>query len=520
MAIRPLIRLKASIAFTALAVALLFVFQNCGGGDSSGDVGSFLDDTPEIKKYKAAPFPYDVNFNQIAYMTCPMVAPGQERGVEDLDNPFFTLRGGAYDNRSLAARFPQHFPALQEPERSYRLKAGVGLKKDFVEYLKTNFDARLQASPGPDGFKKLLLDSLSGGGFDLQPMAALVFRLRSSQGFAWDANHAKLTLTSLAENNTANQLISGMDMGQYGVERVNYLTGVGDISQRSMVVSVNAGKDEAVRDFIKDQMGTNLQFVAGLAESGGEASVFMLKSPDDNNKTLHGRVYRLGTGRLWPGRIDYAPQGNQQVAFQASSITDDFIDTIQELDTSKSFERDLTVEEQQQWSCFSLMIVRDGDRRDPITGKFFDPDYDPSLWSGNKKNKYYDFQASPTTPIIPGVRVACPPQEIGDGSRPGTLNYMGDGGLARLRLEVARRFLPADLWEINTNPEYMCAVPRPTAQTLGQCYAAGDFNASQYVMYTQQGVELGRQVQCGRNPTTGELQKECPAFVSICYRTH
>lgn len=512
--------LRALTGLLIGTMTMLFTFQNCGDQDGSDDL-SVLSDSPDIQAFKAAPYPFDNSFNQIAYSTCAMASSSKPL-QEDLDSPFFTIRVGSYDNHSLATRFPQLISgsAYQEPEKTYRLKAGVGLRKDYVDYIKSKFASRLAAQGNsPDAFRKLLRDSVVGGGVNVRPLSALIFRLRSAQGFAWEANDSKSFLAPLTDVNTANQLVAGMDMGTYGMERVNYLTGTGDLTQRADVSSVNVAKDESQRDFIRSQMGTNLQIVAGFADADGDTSVFGLKSPGDNNKTLYGRVYRLGTSRNWPGRIDYAPNtAGVQTAFQGTSVSDDFVNSVQEVDTSTANERDLTATEGQQWDCFALMVVRDTDRRDPTTNQLFDPDYDLSLWTGNKKNKYYDFQADPTSPIVPGVRVACPSQEIGDGTKPGTLNYTVDGGVARMRLEIARRFLPADLWDINTNPEYMCAVPRSAAQGFGQCYAAGDFNASQYVMYTQTGTELGKAVQCGINPTTGQLQKECPAFINICYR--
>jgi hypothetical protein len=119
-------------------------FQNCGkaggDGDSGDSASSLLAETPDTKTFKTAPFPYDVNLNQIAYMTCPNVAKNQVGGTEDLDSPFFTLRGGAFDNRTLAQRYPTLFPEvslLSEIEKTQRLKAGIGLRKEYVDYIRT-----------------------------------------------------------------------------------------------------------------------------------------------------------------------------------------------------------------------------------------------------------------------------------------------------------------------------------------------------------------------------------------------
>lgn len=519
MGVKPVNKYKLGLGALLAIVSSLIVFQNCGKTDSSGDA-SFLGDTNDDKKFKAAPFPFDFNFNQVAYMTCPAVQGGSVQ-PDDLDNPFFTIRAGAYDNRQLATRFPNLFTqGLQEPEKTYRLKAGVGLKKEYLQYIKTNFSARLDANQSPDTLKKLLRDGIVSSNFSsIQPLAGLIFRQRSSQGFAWDQNAAKNAFETLNEVNAANALVNGLDMGNYGFEHMNYLTGVTEPSQRALTVSINASKDEATRDFIMQQMGTNLQVSAGFG-AAGDASVFSFLPTENNNRVIYGRTYRFTTSRQWPGRVDIAPDAaGNQISYAGSSITSDFVTGVQEVDTSAASERDLTAAENQKWDCFALMVVRDFDRRDPLTNKAFDPDYDTTLWTGNKKNKFYDYQAAPTSPVVPGVKAACPPQEIGDGTKTGTLNYVNDGGLSRLRLEIARRFLPAGYWDINTNPEYMCAVPRKTTQGFGRCYASGtgDFDPSMYVMYTQQGVANNQAVTCGR--VSGTIQNECPAFVSICYRS-
>jgi hypothetical protein len=189
----------------------------------------------------------------------------------------------------------------------------------------------------------------------------------------------------------------------------------------------------------------------------------------------------------------------------------------QGLESTNRFEIDNTELEQQKWECFSLMVVRDIDRRSNEK-LILDPDVDLSLWTTNaqgvaiKKNKYFDYKSAPLAAVVRGVKTACPAQEIGNATKPGTLNYTGDGGRARMRLEIARRFLPAEFWDINTNPEYMCAVPREATQGFGQCYSSGDSDRSKYIMYVP-GVVEGN--ECG---PASEGKNECPAFVNICYR--
>ncbi|PWU13649.1 MAG: hypothetical protein C5B49_14295 [Bdellovibrio sp.] len=505
----------------------LFSFQNCGSNDSTSDApSSFTGGTNN--NFSSAPYPYDISFNQIAFMSCSQTTGGGGTVMpDDLDNPFFTFRAGAYDNRVLAQRYPAIFTTkFADPELTYRLKAGVGLNANYVNYVKSTFAGRLSTSSDPNTLKTLMRDGLASSNHNDQPLTGSIFRQRSNAAFTWaDFTNGRLSLSSLSATGVANLLVNGLDLGStWGFERQNYFPGAGDVGQRALEASLMDIKAEDQRDQLLNNL-PSFQLMAGFVPAGSDGTVFEYETPGDRNKQLYGRAYRLTMTRNWNGRVDYLPDGAtppNQVAHPATSIRYDLIDSVQEVDLSTTAETDLTAKESQVWDCFSLIIVRDMDRRDAVSGKYFDPDYDLNLWTPQpnptKKNKFYDYQPTPQAPIIPGVRIACPPQELGDGSKPGTLNYSQDGGRARLRLEVARRFLPAEYWELNTNPEYMCAVPRNTVRGVGTCYQSGDFDPSQYIFYTQSGVEGGVNVSCGINPNNGQLQKECPAFVSLCYR--
>lgn len=521
------------------SISLLFVFQNCGkaGGDGESDsASSLLAETPEVKKYKAAPFPYDVNVNQIAYMTCPAVAKSPGVGTEDLDSPFFTLRAGAFDNRPLAVRYPNLFTGvtgLTEAEKARRLNAGIGLRKEYVDYIRNQFSARLAAKPDPAAELKLILKSaLLNSPLNLRLANGFVFRQRSANGFAFDAEFTdvKPILQPLKENLMIDQLLNADIPAQGGTEKLNYVDYSDDIAYRSFVTSLALSKSEVHKERVRSEVGFNSQLTIGFTDDDEDMTVFDLKSPDEeNNKSVYGKSYRLNLSATWPGRVDYEGstavtiiRKDQDFVSQNTGVQEWMTQGIDGTTGRARFEVDNTELEQQQWECFSLMVVREVDRRN-AAGVFLDPDRDQSLWTTvngvARKNKYFDYQAAANSAIVRGVKTACPPQEVGSANRAGSLNYTADGGLARLRLELARRVLPAEFWDINTNPEYMCAVPRKTVQGFGQCYQSGDFNGSQYIMYVPGVVmEAGRAVECGINAVTGEVQKECPAFVNICYR--
>lgn len=519
------------------AISLLFVFQNCGkaGSDGSDDAASLLATSPEMKKYKAAPFPFDVNLNQVAYMTCPAVAKNTVAGTEDLDSPFFTVRGGAFDNRPLAVRYPNLFPGvagMTDEEKAQRLKAGIGLRKEYVDYIRTQFATRLAARPDPvEDLKNLLKKGVQNSSFNARLGSGFIFRQRSANGFAFDGDFidTKPILEPLSSSLVLDDMLVADVPATGGTQKLSYLDYAEDIANRSFVTSLSLAKSEVHRERVRSAVGFDSQFTIGFTPDDEDMQVFDFMSPeDDNNRSLFGKSYRFTLSSTWPGRVDY----DGATAVQTIRKDTDFVAqttgvteiSTQGLEGTRRFEVDNTELEQQQWECFSLLIVREVDRRNK-DGVILDPDVDLSLWTKNaqgaaiKKNKYFDYQAAANMAIVPGVKTACPAQEIGNGTKAGTLNYTGDGGLARMRLELARRFLPAEFWDINTNPEYMCAVPRKTVQGFGQCYSSGDFNGSQYVMYVPGVVqEAGKRVECGINTFTGEVQKECPSYVNICYR--
>lgn len=517
---------------------LLVFFQNCGKAGMDGeDMSSLLAESPDQKKFKAAPFPFDININQVAYMTCPATRD-PNASAEDVDTPFFTIRVGAYDNTSLAARFNAFGATSVEPEKSSRLKGGVGLSKPFIAYIKKEFAPRL-ANAKPEDEKRLIRDAIMNSNYKFGVTGAMVFRNRRSPlGYSLDPKHpAKPSFPNLTSLTMANQLVDTRDLGVYGREKISYATGV-DLHTRAMNMSHNYPLAYNHIDEFQTRWNA-LEFVVGYAKPEMADDSFFLESPENENRdSVYGKVYRFKPlTASWQGRIDRVIEGGNIVSkTNIQSIRPEFLTGVEEFEVlKKGAETNISAQEGHQWSCFSLMVVRNVDRRDPVSTKLFDPgEYEDGtggrnckLWSNVgtdtcvNKLKFYDYQQNATSAIVPSAKVACPNQEIGAANRFGSLNFNGDGGLNRLRLEIARRFLPAEYWDINTHPEYMCAVPRQSALDIGTCYGrAEDTNPNNYILYSQTGTELGQSVTCGTDPVTGRTNKRCPAFVSICYRTH
>jgi hypothetical protein len=179
----------------------------------------------------------------------------------------------------------------------------------------------------------------------------------------------------------------------------------------------------------------------------------------------------------------------------------------------------------QNWDCFSMRIVRPADRINNATGLPFCaqhraigageicPDNNPT--PGDPRtvlNTTYAF-TTPNLSVIRGVRVACPTQTIPSLNQLSTFNGV-TANWNFIRLQIARRFLPADLFELNTDPHFLCAVPLEKATAIGKCYNSGDTTTDKYIQYS-----INQDMGNGTFRTCGSAGgNECPAFVSICYR--
>jgi hypothetical protein len=260
------------------------------------------------------------------------------------------------------------------------------------------------------------------------------------------------------------------------------------------------GKSEADHRLLARELKNNLMVAAGFAEVGSDNVTQMLDgnlSHSDNINTLLGRGYRL--------RIGTTPMGGTY-----SSLEPRFLTGVEEFDISKKPNDNLSLSEGQSWDCFSLMIVRHIDRidpADPMRRPYCAGVTDSSTCRGKRDG------AGPGGTVIDGVRYVCPSQTITSLNQTVIENGVSVA-LNRIRLDMARRVLPSEYWEVNTDPNHMCAVPSDLALSYGKCYASGDQDASKFIQYNHvQALPGGGSRPCGQNGGN-----ECPAFVSICYR--
>ena len=483
------------------AGSLVLNFQNCGKAGFDGEMTSSslsrLAGSPTSidSRIHRAPFPVEYSLNHVAYMSCPMA--GEVQGDHPLlTRSVFNVRVGAFDNLSYANDFG--LGSLSSGEKSHRLQAGMRIRPEFFEYVQNEFK-RTDAGI----LRKVLMERLGDAQGLLQPAVALVNRERSRQegGFGWDYGLIRFLTAPLYESSLINPLIRAPPLEEAGNpwyrQRISFFSEL-DPAQRPLVSSFSWGKSEQDQKFFLRELRNNLMVVAGFAQEGAQYITDMLDAQgqkSDHINTLMGRAYQL--------KFSNRPaQGGSWVATDSR-----FLIGVDEVDAAKKPLFNLSESEGQGWDCFSLMIVRHIDRTDPSDIK-----KRPYCWSGGACVPGPRNASLPSGGSINGVRYVCPPQSI-TSLNASTIRYGQSVRLNRIRLEMARRVLPAEYWEINTDPDHMCAVMTELGEIYGRCYSSGDRDPSKYIQYNFiQNLPGGETRPCGGN------FNECPAFVSICYR--
>lgn len=479
------------------SAALVLVFQNCGSagfdGESDGGLlGLTSGSTSPNSRLQGGPFPFDANINQIGYMTCPKAGTSTVVEPAFFNRPYFNIRVGAFDNLKYASDFG--LSGLPAYERSERLQAGLRLKPEFLVHLQEQFGRNDTG----------IVSEALRARFALNPLYlgfGLVNQERSVMegGFGWDDRLARPALVDLSDPRISANLTSAPTLGGSPFQRVRKGAFAAlDPAERSISGSLAWGKNEADQKQLNNELKNNLMLVLGYTESPAQSITDFVDgqgSLTDNVATMAGRAYRLRLGSS-------AGQGGSFYALDSR-----FMIGVEELDPSVRPMKSISINEGQSWDCFSLMVVRHIDRIDPsdVKGR---PYCAGELEDSGCPRGPRDGATSGGA-VVNGVRYVCPAQTIT------SLNKtVGGVALNRTRLEIARRFLPAEFFDINTDPNHMCVVPTERAESLGDCYNSGDKDASKFIQYSVVQTLPDLSVRpCGVNGGN-----ECPAYVSVCYR--
>lgn len=488
-------KIRLLLVCSLVGVATVLAFQNCGkaGFEQTGtlDGGALTQSSASTDpRIASEPFPIEAELNLISYMSCPMAGASTIKDPSDISNPFYNIRAGSFDNVAYASQFG--LTSLSTEEQYRRLRGGIGLKQDFISHIKTKYQRDDQ---------QILTQTLTGHPAvqNMKPTLALIYddRSRGTGGFGFDYTLLTPMMDSLTNPSMATYLAKAQKNGTSGNMKQSFFSGL-DPAQRAMLGSISWGKSETDRDTLASRLGGSLTLTLGYANASFATDITALASPTgDQYKTVYGRGYRFMMSTqahhaatetsYHTARKSYFLANIEELNMETKPVSVINSGGTAGLDTGRT------------WDCFSLAVVRDIDRLDPYTQRPMTTCRDPLTNQpiSARTSGICDTKTANNT-IIYGVRRICPTQ---------TITSLNSNSLAMQRLAMARRVLPAENWEINTDSNHLCAVPTPAAFARGKCYSSGDEDPTKYIQYNTQTQNCG---------STGN---ECPAYVSICYRT-
>ncbi len=495
---------------------LALAFQNCGAGapqeEDSADTSSISGDRRLLK----TPHPFEYNFNQIGYMSCPQSGKVTPPPGDHLLSPYFTLRFGGYDNATM-----ETFGSQDPRWINAKLRGGIRVTQGTIDHL-----SKITTQVNSD----LIADYISKSPYSVNriPVATLINESRTWDSFA-KVMIAVPLLDSLSNIVFKNYMANSVPIAGQGLAKRSYFSQA-VAPARHFSGSINFGLSSSdARQFrldLSNEMLLHLGTTDATILNDKIDPVVLnqaLQSPDgDVTKRLFGKSYKLRFNSV----MSSAPASTIE-GWKGMENLVNITEWDQAEGTNGGPPVNLTERDQQSWSCDTLMIVRDIDRKyykSPGGGIIKRTEVDKTLQKSehfftgapmgtlgfNDLDFVEDAMAGGTEPVPKGVHFICPPMRASD--------FSGDTAEAKLlrdRLRIFRRFLPADYWELNLLPGKMCAVPLPKASKNGSCFASPEFSYSSYIPYRWNvyAPNVSSGPPCG---TDG--RPECPPVVTICYR--
>jgi hypothetical protein len=460
--------LLGSVAGIFAVAALVLVFQNCG---QSGFQSTETDTLGSQGINPNIPFPITFNINQIGAMSCPKAGANPVSG-DHMSNAYFNLRYGAYDNSTLS------FVGAKN-------QGGLKLRQEFIDFVKSTHGAVNS---------DLVTRTLSASGYlEGERLAAGLIAVegqRSRDYMAFTGLVAPV-LDGLSSGAIVGDLAASASINsQTGIasaQALNYFSQASG-NLRSMTGSLSFSKAEEDVDTLYSELSNNYLFLGMTSDAAGtnaaETIAGLMSPTGDITSTIFAKGYKL----------DMAPKSTGPA----------YISNVTEYDLSTASPQNLTQSQNQNWQCFTVSIVRDIDRKYATNaGQVV---HSNDVYASSATLIWHEFQSSQEIVdvenqmnLIPGkfnttgTHKLCPVQTMAS----------IDTAQNKEKLKIIRRFLPADLWEVNS--ELLCAVPtRKVFDQKEKCYASGDDTPQTPIQYNM--------VNCGPG------KRECPAAVSICTR--
>jgi hypothetical protein len=559
----------------------VFVFQNCSGGST---LGAAQGSTVANQALTPLGMPVEMNMNQLSFMTCANAGVSASINADPLATPYYHFRFGAYNNTgtgttsnnlnsSVTAAVQPFFasiPGSLVGGISFTQIAMSSLSANSGNVTPTQMLNTLNTSPFSITAQPVVAVIYPNGARSGSLAPTYSTSTTTSSAAPTGTAVASTLLQPLANSTMATALANSTPVLNGGTVPISYFSSIGGpagtlAGSLTFPISDIASLGESMNNVLLFFGYSN---ITGTGATGTASSLIQnLVGPDlDPTKRLFGHGYQMvfTTPNANNPSYFFAEGGPLHANDLTVNTTYPLNNQVRDFDlnpTTGTQAIDVTTSSQELWDCFHLDIVRDVDRKywtvtaqvniDLTNGQACTPPTPPTpgncatapagapiprnLVNGTSfilQQNYFqnatqvlNFESEmmglyqthanganlyliPFT-IYSGTVAACPTED------PTTLNARQ---LDKLR--IARRFLPAEQWEVNIT--YGCAVPLAAATSSGgECYLNGDTDPAKLVQYSASLTALA-----SSNLMTSNLQTlcgpghpgECPATISFCAR--
>jgi hypothetical protein len=359
---------------TALVIAGagIAVFQNCSGSATSlsvpGGVNALLVNEPA---------PALFTLNEVSYMSCPMVGSAStSSGV--LPSPFYRIRVGAYDN-STANGFVnpnyllnqnQQYPSASVPAPDN--VGGIGISASAMNYIRgksattswTTLQNYLTTSPFSSSSQPVVVflnQSRDANPNDTNGLSNSAIGQQVLRPLADPTFSQLLAQASQTKGNSWNGLSASLPAGYFGTKPSGYFPTM-PTGTNSLVATLTptAGSGSPVLDELnfRGLLATEYVFAGFAPSASGAASSMIQNLQNPANTTtgagnLFGYGYKININANPANAGEILPSGNGNVPIQEFDLNP----------TGTTQPTDLTAQNAEGWDCFSLVVVRDIDRK-------------------------------------------------------------------------------------------------------------------------------------------------------------
>lgn len=426
--------------------ALLFSFQNCGKAGFSS-IGDELSSSTTKNSIEAnAPFAYKTSFDTIAYNSCSGTGTVSKA-------PFFTFRAGAYATE------------------------GVQVSKEFFDYAKSKLRPSYPNTEIiPEQYRQLLANSPANQSAQLQFSVRQLSNVRAADSMIRSGNTPILgsdyinILGPMSDERWGLSLFKGVTAATVEPDPVRYFES-GQRGFRSVEVSHQWSNSETQAQSVRDMFNRE----AVLALTAEDSTSGSARGPGEDKGRAYGTGFKLSFGVENPAFLSTCVPVVNTSNDTYAGCSQNFYNN----PAPNSLNPDN-----------SMIAIQE---MDLVTGQI----ENPAAWSCEPAMRFLVVRLADQATLCPK----------GEDKTNLDLGRFGNVASYYRQLEIVRRVLPADQWDVNLTRR--CAVPKE-----GDCYPQEKINGRTPRVQYDTTKTCFRAVD-GVGYTTAPTEV-CAHFVSIC----